>query len=460
MDRIWYGCSIGLILSLALLIAGAPAPYFHDFGEWLYQGRILALKLTDPAAVAGFVVAPYPVPNSLAPALLALLCLVLKPIAAGKVFLILLLGGWLWSLLLFTRRFIAEDSRGAALLALVTVAALASFFWYGFASYQLGLLLFFVFLTGLDERRSPLWIASFGVALFFAHAMILLAWGLLMGWLVLFETPPVRRRILLALAPTGLLGLWFVLGRRLTGFEAPVADAEMEGIVELILYKFGSPLQLGGFRNLLQPDGTSLLEHLPWVYWLGAASNALVVLALGIFILRVLFGPARGGSGSSPLTAPLVRSLRGFGLITVGFYLIAPYNFFGLIHPGGRLLLPLLAATLVLADHGPFRWIRWTSLPALFGAALSVSLYGVLMYQTATDNQPVRSAEPAPVTTPPRHSVFGFNDWIYRNSRYKYFNYRIFAFAERFEQIRADAYQGLGFRTGPLTGYIIKADSM
>lgn len=448
-----YGCAIGLILSLALLILGAPAPYFHDFGEWLYQGAILALKVTNPTAVASFVVAPYPVPNSLAPALLALLCLILEPIAAGKIFLILLLGGWLWSLWLFTQRFVSEDSRGATLLLLVAVVALASFFWYGFASYQLGLLLFFVFLTGFDERRSPLWIASFGVALFFAHAMILLAWGLLMGWLVLFETPPSRRRILLALAPTGLLGLWFVLGRRLTGFEAPVADAGMEGIAELILYKIGSPLQLGGFRNLLQPDGTSLLENLPWVYWLGAASNTLVVLTLGIFILLVLFKPAWCGSGPSPLAAPFIRSLRGFGLIAIGFYLVAPYNFFGLIHPGGRLLLPLLAAALVLADQSAFRWVRWAALPALLGAALSVSFYGILMYQMVAGNQPISGVEPAPAAAPPRYSVFAFNDWIYRNSRYKYFNYRVFVLAERFAQLRASQYPGLAFRTGPITDY-------
>ena len=84
INRIGHGCAVGLIASLALVIAAAPAPYFHDFGEWLYQSGILALKITDSAAVAGFTVAPYPVPNSLAPALLALLCLVFEPVAAGN----------------------------------------------------------------------------------------------------------------------------------------------------------------------------------------------------------------------------------------------------------------------------------------------------------------------------------------------------------------------------------------
>jgi hypothetical protein len=441
---------------MALIVTAAPAPYLHDFGEWLYQGRILALKITNSATVTGFVVAPYPVPNSLAPVLLALFCLVFEPIVAGKVFLILLLSGWWWSLWLFMQRFVPEDSRSSALLLLVAVAALASYFWYGFVSYQLGLLLFFVFLTLFDERRSPWWIASFGATLFFAHAMIFLAWGLLAILLALGGSVRTRRHILLALAPLGLLVLWFVLGRWLTGFKVPVADAKMEGVTELILYKFGSPLLLGGFRNLLLPDGTSLLEQYPWVYWLGAISNTLVILGLGIFVLLVFIKPVRFlpsfGSDEPLRTALPVPVLHRFGLIVIGFYLIAPYNFFGLIHPGGRLLLPLLAVGLILAQHRTLCWIRWTAVPAALGAILSVGAYGLIMYKVATGDLLVHTRFMLP-ESPPRNSVFAFNDWLYRNTRYKYFNYRIFAFAERFEQIRDNQYPGLAFRTGPLTGY-------
>lgn len=456
MDRIERGLAIALLAAMAFFIAAAPAPYFHDFGEWLYQARILALKITDPAAVTGFVVAPYPVPNSLAPVLLALLCLVFEPLAAGKVFLLLLLGGWLWSLWRFARRFVSEDNRGATLLLLVAVVALASYFWYGFVSYQLGLLLFFTFLTSFDGRRSPLWIASFGAALFFAHAMVFLAWGLLVSLLALAGPVRSRRHILLALAPIGLLAVWFVLGRRLTGFEAPVADAGMEGVAELILYKFGSPLLLGGFRNLLRPDGVSLLEPYPWVYWLGAASNALVVLALGIFVLLAFLKPdlrAVSESVGEPSSPALpVQALRGFGLVTISFYLIAPYNFFGLIHPGGRLLLPLLAVAMALADRRAFRWVRQAAPLAALGATISVGSYGVLMDQTAGGDGFAHGAESL-TEGPPRHSVFAFNHWLYRNTRYKYFNYRIFAYGGRFEQIRIGHYRDLGARTGLLTGY-------
>ena len=442
---------MGLILSLALVIAGAQAPYFHDFGEWLYQGRILALKITDPTTVASFAVAPYPVPNSLAVALLALLCLVLEPIAAGKVFLILLLAGWSWILWRFTCRFTPAETRGVIFLLLVSIVALASFFWYGFISYQLGLLLWFAFLTHFNERWSNSWIAGFGIALFMSHAMVFLTWVLLVVLLIL-ASQPRQWRILLALAPIGVLALWFVLGRRLTGFDPPVADARMSGITEIFLYKFGSPLLLGGFRNFLLPDGTSLFENQIWFYWLGAITNFLVVVLLGVCILQVFLKPNAGDGASNLIPAQLEQSLRWFGWILIVAYLIGPYNFFGLINPGGRLLLPLLAAGLVLADRRALRWAQWAAIPAVLGAAVSVAAYGILMYRAGTEDLFTRAKMPSTAGLP-SHSVFAFNDWLYHNTRYKYFNYRVFVLAERFAQLRASQYPGLAFRTGPITDY-------
>lgn len=450
----WYGWAIGLVLSLALIIAIAPAPYFHDFGEWLYQGKILALKITDSAAVAGFTVAPYPVPNSLAPVLLALLCLVLAPMVAGKVFLILLLAGWIWILWRFTCRFTLAENRGVILVLLVAVIALASFFWYGFISYQLGLLLWFAFLTNFNERCSNNWIAGFGVALFMSHAMVFLTWVPLVVLLIL-ASQPRQWRILLALAPSGVLVLWFMLGRRLTGFDPPVADARMSGIAEILLYKFGSPLLLGGFRNFLLPDGTSLFESQVWLYRLGAITNFLVVALLGVYILQVFLKPNAGDNrndASNLISAPLEQSLRWFGWTLIAAYLIAPYNFFGLINPGGRLLLPLLAVGLVLADRRILRWAQWAAIPAALGATLSVAAYGILMYRAGTEDL-LTHAEIPSTAGPPSDSVFAFNDWLYRNTRYKYFNYRIFVLAERFAQLRASQFPGLAFRTGPITDY-------
>lgn len=61
----------------------------------------------------------------------------------------------------------------------------------------------------------------------------------------------------------------------------------------------------------------------------------------------------------------------------------------------------------------------------------------------------------APVTqiAPPTGSVLAFNDWLYTNTSYRYFNYRIFSFSGRFEDMEVNRYQGLGFDTGLLIGY-------
>jgi hypothetical protein len=48
------------------------------------------------------------------------------------------------------------------------------------------------------------------------------------------------------------------------------------------------------------------------------------------------------------------------------------------------------------------------------------------------------------------NSVFAFNERLYSATRYKYFNFRVFGFAQRFEAIESGSYQHLSFRTGML----------
>jgi hypothetical protein len=53
----------------------------------------------------------------------------------------------------------------------------------------------------------------------------------------------------------------------------------------------------------------------------------------------------------------------------------------------------------------------------------------------------------------PSGSVFEFNQKLNASTRYKYFNYRLFAFSRRFEQIESQQYQGLTFRQAMLIKY-------
>jgi hypothetical protein len=58
---------------------------------------------------------------------------------------------------------------------------------------------------------------------------------------------------------------------------------------------------------------------------------------------------------------------------------------------------------------------------------------------------------PRAVKTQPSDSVFDFNDQLYAATRYKYFNYRVFAFSQRFEEIEKQQYGPTSFRTGMIT---------
>lgn len=451
LDRLlgWLGNL--LLPAMAILLLLAPSPYLQDFAEWLYQGFILAMKLVEPERVSRFILAPYPVPNSLAPLALALLCLLFEPITAGRLFLALLLLGWWLVLRAFVRRHLPRDQSRSLFALLVAVAALASFFWYGFIGYQLGLLLWFAFLAWMRQERSALWLGLFGLAIFFAHAMVFLAWGLLMGLWAL-HSREARERVTAALLPSVALSLAYLIGQRLAGVEAQFVDARIENLTEAILFKLASPLVLGGFRNLILPDGTSLLEGQPWLYWTGAASNALTLVILATLTLVVFLGPpqTRGSSGSqkSPWPVPV---LRYSGLVLILVYLLAPYNLGGLIHPGGRLLLPLLAITLMLASPRLLAWTRWAALAAILGASISLCSYGLLIQRIGTG--PIEG-EPRPSDHPPRHSVLAFNQWMFGHTAYKYFNYRIFTFADRFRQLREGRLEGLAFHTGPIIGYV------
>ena len=177
---------VALVAIPALAVVIGRAPYLHDFGEWLYQAEIVRrLVLGDPA-VAAFSVASYPVPNSLATVILAALNQLFPPLTAGRVFLVTLLLAWFPIIRLFMTRVVEPRWRDTATLCGYALAALSTFFWYGFVSYQLGLLLLTAFLAIYRENTRATTIAVFGLALFFAHAMAFLVFVLFLGTRLLF----------------------------------------------------------------------------------------------------------------------------------------------------------------------------------------------------------------------------------------------------------------------------------
>ena len=439
---------LGLMLTI---IWAGQTPYLHDFGEWFYQSRILVQQLTRPQDVYGFQWATYPVPNTLAVLIMAGLGLVFPLMASAKLFLSLLLLGWYGVLRVFVRKVCPDDGSPTLLFVLFSLVALSNFFWTGFVGYQLGLLLLALFLSRYTSGTSTLELAVLSVLIFFSHAMVFLVFVML----VLMQILVGRKHSnwILALLPAGLLSVGFIIGRRLTSFSSPLADAAMAGWQEILIYKLGYPLLLGPFKNLLQPDMSSLLDQLPWFYWAGVMSNILVVTGMGLLVLLTLWQGRPRISVSVPESGLPRQSLYLSAWLLLVFYLAAPHNFFGLINPAGRITIPLLFICLMLISDTQLnmwleKFLRVTTPIILVFTLMTVFSYGVLIHRASKQDYLVseqRTRAEAPVDT-----VLGFNNWLYAKARYRYFNIRIFGFAGRFEDVRAKRFESLAFRTALL----------
>lgn len=435
-----------LLALMALALWLAPAPYLHDFGEWLFQAKVLSQQWTEPETVAGFQWAHYPVPNSLAVMILAMLNLLLPPFLAGKLFLLgLLLGHW-WMALRFAKRIQHAGQQKLVAALILCLVGFSYLFWTGFISNQLSLLVFIAFLTDLGSRDTRVRWLAYAALLFFSHAMLFLAFMVLGAWHALLIAEQ-RRKTLPALALGVALGIWYLLGRQLSGFVAPVADANLAGWMEIAVYKLGFAAYLGPFKNLLDANLHSQYSGLSWVYWLGFLANGISAALIGWFCLTAVW---RRPSDRHSLEFVIWLSALSY----LAFVLVAPYNFFGLINPGGRLLLPLLLLCLLLvgkqSQGHPTNTLRWAAPWVLGFSLLTVASYAWLMAQ-ASEPEQLTSAPNAGEA--PRGSAFAYNDWLYSTTGFKYFNVRIFSFGGRYSQLAVQDYGGLGFTTGLILGF-------
>ena len=447
-DRLLVGITLlaGAIILAALVFS--PAPFLHDYAEWVYQSKILALKAADPAEVRGFVLHAYPVPYMLVQYSLAVLHLAVPPFLAAKLFIIAYLAGSGLVCWAFVRRFVAPpERRPVAWVLLACIAGTSSYFWYGFIGYQVAMLIFAGFLTLYRASSSAWLVVLFSVLAFFAHATILMQVGLLVGLAVLFCRFP--RTHLLGLLPAGLLSLWFLWGRHQSGTVMTPADAEFTGLLEAAIYKSGILTMQGPFKNFLLLDGSALLEAMPAIYWLGVAANLIVVAALGLLFCAALLRIARGGL---PPADEGTRLLWLFATCAVMVYIIAPFNFFGIVHPGGRMILPFLFTGVALLYARGLYVPR--ALSALCSAGTLCTALAYLLTVSSVDSL-ADAAESARSKARPQatRSVLAADEARYQDTRYSYYNYRIFAFANRYAQLQREEYQGMSFATGPISHY-------
>lgn len=186
------------------------------------------------------------------------------------------------------------------------------------------------------------------------------------------------------------------MGRYLAQVEPQRIDATWNGLREAMIYKICYPAMLGPFKNFLLPDGTSLLENHAWLYWPGFIVNLWVAAVLGTLVPLLLLAFMLAGRQTIPFVRIVLWSVILFAFITSGSYFY-----------------------LMLQSRDPeFSPLATTAAKAL-----------------------------------PSNSVLDFNERLYASTRYKYFNYRVFAMARRFDQVESGHYQGLTFRHAMLIKY-------
>ncbi|WP_321884377.1 hypothetical protein [Paraburkholderia bannensis] len=336
----WAGmsCVLPPLLFLLVVINGTPYVPLQDYNEWTYQGYIAAQILLghlDAPLAAHYAFASYPVPNSAVQAILtALNCVVPATLAsrlvasAYSVFAIML--AWRMSLR------IAPSRNVSVFFVLLVCVYFNTPFWNGYMNYQMGMLLFTVWLL-LDPstRRKPQWVLLFTMLAFFTHAVIWAAILLMIGLDVLR-----RRRIAAALPALASIGLfaWYAAQRHTPVLPDPLAHA---GTVKFVVYKLYTLAKLGPYHHFTYDDGVvSSFESAG--YYVGCAVNA--AFAVGIVVLL--------GASLRLAKGPRLTDERITACVLFALFMLLPAVISDLVNPGERVLYPALLLMLCSSGAG------------------------------------------------------------------------------------------------------------
>jgi hypothetical protein len=322
------------LLAIAAALLLPPYPPLQDFIEWLYQAEVL-VQLGNSAAPPGVQLAGYPVPNSLFQLLLGGFALVVPAPAAAR----LVIFAYIVVALLLAAGLARRYQPAAA--APFTCILLISFFfnapfWNGYGNYQTGLLLLAGwFLLPEARRASPGLILGYGLLLFFAHAMVFVAFAAILGMEAL-----ARRRVLptaLALTPAMLLFAWYVLGKETLPEKHEPGQVEEASQLALKAYTLA---KVGPYHNFVFDSGGDAVLR-PMVYWVGSAVNLLYAAAL---LAAIAWGcHTAWRRRSMPWAA--VAAAAGLGLL----FLLLPSRIQSVVvNPGERLMYPALLLLLLV----------------------------------------------------------------------------------------------------------------
>lgn len=399
-------------------------PILHDFPEWMYQGWIFSKLISgsEAAIVQNFELVSHPVPNSISQLAMGLLNFALSPVVAGKVWLgfYLVFAASLWFMV---SRHKAVTYDGALNLLLTMLITLGPGFWNGYINYQLGLLFFalYIYVTLLRGVQSRLWLFFFSLLLFFSHAAVFAVFLIFNGLTIAFSADKRRWSQLIALVPSVLLLLWYTVIKLGNGETYP---AQGMGIVQWIQYKAYTLAKQGPFHNFIQHDGKSFLEDLNLFYQIGFVANFLVVLCLVLWFCCLVWALLtaklnnwyryQDNRSHWPVTLCVMAVLVAF--------LFGGQNSFGVVNPGERFLIVGLLLVLMLYRPPAFAVAGLTVVCAVFSIYLMIATWS-LSGQSLESYSVAKSAD--------TKDLQAYVGDIYANSRHKWFNHRLYLYADR-----------------------------
>ena len=319
----WFAYAIALLFTAYLLLFYEYPP-LQDYPEWIYQSLVFNDLLTrGPSDL--FFIKHYPIPYTLSQLVMSGLLVFVSPLATSKIVFVVYMVAALFLTRLAVSRFELNETVAAPFF--VCVFVLNSGFWNGYIAYQVGLMIFILYLCQSDERRiDPLVILLFSILLFFAHGLIYATFCLTCGIYCLYN-----RRIwapAVAMLPSVFLLAWYVWENDVSLINKPFA---LNGIVQFVTYKVYTAMKAGPYQDFIF-NGVGDSQRLRPLYLLGILVNLFFLIALVMCCASVLW---KEGAKEIARRAELVSSF-----ILMVIFLALPATLTGVVNPGERLLYP------------------------------------------------------------------------------------------------------------------------
>lgn len=363
LDLLYGGFALAMLCSIVVVLYAFFVPPLQDYGDWTYQGYLLHRILTLAPAPA--IIKLWPVPNSITEIALAMLGFVLGPIAAAKAWIAIYL------LVAFTVMAFASRDRegridGMKLLLLIGLAVAHAPFWTGEINYQVGLLLFVLYVVLCSRDRDPglVFFGLYAVAMFFCHGLCL---GMLLvyeGWRSLRKGRLVR--LGLAILPVILLGVWYKAMDPRTELATLDTMPHLLGIKDVIGYFIYQVAKTGPYHNFFF-DGTGDYQRAPILYWTGSAANLAFAGCMGVMFLSWIRGSWRDSSCRNELLTALT-----FILLAA----VNPSGTLGIANTGERLIAPALILAVISVERRTIAQYTGASLMML--SAIVITWFGVV----------------------------------------------------------------------------------